>query len=210
MALLTTGLSVKPVEACLDSSFSLDGARAAEMKPRDALARPLSSAPGTTSDIVASIRIAAEESGIDPYLLTALLIVESGGRVDVRSRRGALGLFQLTLVSAQWRARELGLLSPTEEELLTDPLLNARLGADNLSWLLETYDGDEVRALCAYNAGTRRLKRMTDAAGGWGAWLAEHERAGDSQLLDYAYRVLGCRDDLRAQGTLEPRSISGD
>jgi len=146
------------------------------------------------------LRVAALESDVDPCLLAAVMIVESGGRISVRSSAGALGLFQLSPTSAKWRAQELGLPEPTEEGLLSDPLLNTRLGADNLAWLLRTYDGDVERALCAYNAGARRLKQLTDAAGGWERWREERERAGTSSILAYAHRVLHYRDELLARG----------
>jgi soluble lytic murein transglycosylase-like protein len=146
------------------------------------------------------LRVAALESDIDPCLLAALMITESGGRVDARSSQNALGLFQLTLTSARWRAQELGLAEPSEDQLLGDPLLNARLGADNLAWLLETYDGDVERALCAYNAGARRMKELTDALGGWQRWRDSHERAGDSAILAYAHRVQHYRDWLKERG----------
>jgi len=149
------------------------------------------------------LRVAALESEVDPCLLAALMIVESGGRIDVRSAKGAMGLFQLTLVSARWRAQELGLSEPSEDDLLGDPLLNARLGADNLAWLLRTYGGDVERALCAYNAGARRLKELVDAAGGWEKWREARERAGTSTVLAYAHRVLHYRDELRARGFFE-------
>jgi len=146
------------------------------------------------------LRVAALESGVDPCLLAAVMIAESSGRPGVRSKSNALGLFQLTMVSARWRAQELGLPEPTEEDLLTDPLLNARLGADNLAWLLRTYDGDVERALCAYNAGARRLKELADAAGGWKRWRDERERTGSSSILAYSHRVLHHRDELHERG----------
>jgi soluble lytic murein transglycosylase-like protein len=146
------------------------------------------------------LRVAALESGVEPCLLAAVMIVESGGRLAARSRADALGLFQLTMVSARWRAQELGLPEPSAAELLSDPLLNARLGADNLAWLLETYDGDVERALCAYNAGARRLKELSDAAGGFEVWRLANERAGGSPVLAYAHRVLRYRDELRERG----------
>jgi soluble lytic murein transglycosylase-like protein len=127
-------------------------------------------------------------------------MVESGGRVDARSGKNALGLFQVSMVTAQWRAELLGLPPPTEEELLSDPLLNARLGADNLAWLLDTYEGDVERALVAYNAGTRRLKSYCDEAGSWEAWRSQRLAAGDSALLAYAARVMDMSDRLRADG----------
>ena len=124
------------------------------------------------------LRFAAVESGVDPSLLAALMIAESSGRLGARSGAGALGLFQLTMTSAKWRAAELGLPEPSEQDVLTDPLLSARLGADNLAWLLDTYDGDVERALCAYNTGARRLKEISDAVGGWEAWREQRQRSG--------------------------------
>jgi soluble lytic murein transglycosylase-like protein len=146
---------------------------------------------------------AAREANVDPYLLAGVMVAESGGRVSVVSKAGAMGLFQLTRTTADWRAQELGLPSPSDEELLSNPTLNARLGADNLAWLLDTYDGDEVRALCAYNAGARKLKELSEAEGGWEAWRALHAERRDSGILAYAERVLSVRDDLRSRGTFE-------
>ena len=154
------------------------------------------------------LRIAAEESGVDPYLLAGIMVAESSGQVDAVSSAGALGLFQLAPGTATWRAEKLGLETPTREELLYDPLLNARLGADNMAWLLDTYDGDVVRALCAYNCGARKLKRISEAAGGWEAWRAARERSGNSELITYARKVMHYRDAFREQGLLEPTSGS--
>ena len=154
------------------------------------------------------LRIASEESGVDPYLLAGIMIAESSGRVDAISKADppALGLFQLAPVTASWRAEKLGLEKPTREELLSDPLLSARLGADNIAWLLDTYDGDVMRALCAYNCGARRLKRITEAAGGWDAWRGARERSGESELLAYANKVLRYRDEFRDRRLLEPEN----
>jgi soluble lytic murein transglycosylase-like protein len=147
-----------------------------------------------------SLLTAAHESGIDPCLLAGLMVAESGGRVGARSRVDALGLFQLTMVSARWRAQVLGLPEPDEQALLTDATLNARLGANNLAWLLDTYDGNVERALCAYNTGARRLKQLTDEAGGWEAWWADRRAAGDSLLHAYVRRVLSMRDEVHSSG----------
>jgi soluble lytic murein transglycosylase len=146
------------------------------------------------------LRVAAVESEVDPCLLAALMIAESSGRVGARSSANALGLFQLTMTSAKWRAQVLGLPEPTEEQLLSDPLLSARHGADNLARLLDTNDGDVERALCAYNAGARRMKELSDAAGGWQRWRDERERSGGSEILAYAHKVLHTRDELRGRG----------
>jgi len=149
------------------------------------------------ADVLAA---ASRESGVDPYLLAALMCAESSGRVSAVSKAGAMGLFQLSSTTAKWRAEVMGLPEPTREQLLTDPLLNARLGANNIAWLLRTYDGDELRALCAYNAGARRLKILSQEVGGWEAWRAQGEATGTSQILLYAQKVLRDRDRFRERG----------
>lgn len=149
------------------------------------------------------LRAAADESGVEAELLAAIMVSESSGRLDVVSKKGAMGLFQLSEVTATWRAELLGLEKPSREQLLSDPLLNARLGADNMAWLLRTFDGNELRALCAYNAGIGTLKKLTDAAGGWEAWRAKGEASGRSEILAYGKRVLRYRDEFRERGLFE-------
>ncbi len=146
---------------------------------------------------------AAEESGVDVHLLAAIMVCESGGRLDAVSPAGALGLFQVSMVTAKWRAELLGLPEPTREQLLSDAWLNARLGADNMAWLLRTFDGNELRALCAYNAGTGTLKRLVDGAGGWAAWRERGETSGRSEILNYGKKVLRYRDEFAERGLFE-------
>jgi len=146
---------------------------------------------------------AAEESGVDPYLLAAMMCAESSGRIGVRSTADALGLFQLRMPTAKERARLLKLPEPTEEDLLSDPLLNARLGADYMRWLLKYNDGDVERSLVAYNTGPTRLNRYIREAGSWEAWRGERAAAGDSQLLAYARKVMISRDHFAKKGLLD-------
>jgi soluble lytic murein transglycosylase-like protein len=149
---------------------------------------------------------AATEARVDPYLMAGIMVAESSCRVDARSKVGALGLFQLMPVTAEWRAERLGLEPPTEAQLLSDAALNARLAADYLSWLLDNADGEVERALVAYNLGPTKLSRQIEKAGGWAAWRAERAAAGDSQLLAYAAKVLHWRDRFLDRGLFEEES----
>ena len=150
------------------------------------------------------IRYAAAESGQDPYLLAAVMYVESGGKLDAVSSVEALGLYQLMLPTAVERARILDLPEPTRADLLSDAALNARLGASYLKWLEIYCDGDLERMLVSYNAGPGRVKKWADEAGGWEAWRAERAAAGNSSVLGYVRRVLRYRDRLAARGRIVP------
>ena len=150
------------------------------------------------------IRQAARESAVDPCLLAAIMYVESRGRVDAESPRGALGLFQLVPAAASDAARRLHLPEPGREELLADAGLNARLGAAHLAWLIANDGPDLERVLVAYNAGRSRVRGWIRDAGSWEAWREERIRAGDSDVLAYARQVLEFRDRFRERGVIEP------
>lgn len=118
------------------------------------------------------IEAEAEEFGLDPYLLAAIIRQEAGFRRAVTSRVGARGLTQLMPGTAALTASRLGV--PWRDRLLTTPDANLHLGAAHLALLLRRYRGRVVPALAAYNAGARpadRWVRMPDAGDPF--WLVE-------------------------------------
>jgi soluble lytic murein transglycosylase len=97
------------------------------------------------------IRQQAAEKGVDAALIAAVIYAESKFS-DQTSSAGARGLMQITPETAKEIERHSG---GTTFELndLSDPEINIRYGTFVLRELLERYDGDEVAALAAYNAG---------------------------------------------------------
>jgi soluble lytic murein transglycosylase-like protein len=148
------------------------------------------------------LHAAAFEADLDVHLLAGLMMVESRGNVGAKSSKGALGLFQLMPATAAERAALLDLREPSKRDLLSNAALNTRLGAHHLAWLLKRYKGNEEAALVAYNTGSGRLDRWIREAGSYAAWRAERERAGNSDVLPYAQRVLRYRDRFAARGNL--------
>lgn len=149
-----------------------------------------------------AIAAAAIESGLDPCLLAAVMYVESRGQVDAVSNREALGLFQLMPSAASDAARRLHLAEPTREALLSDVLLNSRLAANHLAWLIDHEGPDLERVLVAYNVGRGKLARWSQSAGDYASWRAERERAGDFGPLVYAEQVLDFCERFRARGVV--------
>jgi len=90
----------------------------------------------------------AEEQGVDPALVKAVVAAESNFESDAVSRAGALGLMQLMPATAA----ELGVQAPFE------PAQNVRGGVQYLKKMLERYDALEP-ALAAYNAGPETVDR---------------------------------------------------
>lgn len=156
-----------------------------------------------------TIRAAAAESRIDPCLLAGVMYAESRGDLSAVSNKGALGLFQLMPDAASDSARRLKLPPPTRDALLSDELLNARLAADHLRWLIETDGPDLERVLVEYNAGRAKLVHWARDAGSFSAWREQHVRDQDSGALTYALEVLEFRDRFRARGVIAPDAPEG-
>lgn len=89
---------------------------------------------------------AGREWNVDPRLLRAVALQESGGNPTARSRAGATGVMQIMPGTGQ----ELGVTD------LTDPEQSIYGGAKYLSQMLDRYKHPEL-ALAAYNAGPGRV-----------------------------------------------------
>lgn len=147
------------------------------------------------SAVDAPLRAAAAEAGVDADLLRGLVAAESSGDPRARSPDGAVGLLQLLPSTAADMARPLGLDPATVD--LEDPATNLRLGARFLRRLLGMFDGDEVFAVAAYNAGPEPVKRWRHRAAD--APSAEVvRREGYPETRTHVERVLRYRDGFRA------------
>ncbi|MCY2961139.1 MAG: transglycosylase SLT domain-containing protein [Planctomycetota bacterium] len=148
------------------------------------------------------VRTAAQESHVDPCLLAGIMYVESRGRVDAVSSADALGLFQLKVAAAGDSAKRLKIPPPARGDLLSDPLLNARLAASHVAWLYRLEGPDLERVLVAYNAGRGKLKQIISDAGSFDAWRAQRDRDGKSETLQYARDVLRFAERFRERGVI--------
>lgn len=106
-------------------------------------------ASGATGDLRALATAAARRHGLDPELVLAVVSVESAGRPQAVSPKGAQGLMQLMPRTA----RALGVTDSL------DPAQNIDGGTKYLHMLLAQYGGDLGKALAAYNAGPGAVRR---------------------------------------------------
>ena len=100
----------------------------------------------------------AEERGIDPYLILALIRQESLFDPRARSSAAALGLMQLLPSTARRIAKQLGMSSPSPQALF-EPEVNLTLGTQYLKDLLQRYSNNWFKAIAAYNAGESAVDR---------------------------------------------------
>jgi soluble lytic murein transglycosylase len=102
------------------------------------------------------VTAAAQRSGLDPFLVAAVVREESSYYPRAVSRTGARGLMQLQPQTARPMAEHRG-LPFAGGELLDDPRSNIDMGTSFLAGLLAEFK-DPRLALAAYNAGPGRLR----------------------------------------------------
>jgi soluble lytic murein transglycosylase-like protein len=95
------------------------------------------------------IEKAAVSASVEPNLLRAVIVVESGFNSRAVSKRGAVGLMQLMPATAT----RFGVSNPY------DPRQNVHGGARYLKFLIDRFGQDIRLALAAYNAGEDAVDR---------------------------------------------------
>lgn len=128
---------------------------------------------------------------VDSNLTAAVIKSESKFKHTATSHRGAVGLMQLMPETAEWIAEQLNDKSYSVEGL-HEPDRNIRYGTWYLAELEREFQGNDVLALAAYNAGRGNVK----------AWMEEHNwsykfRDIDAipykETRDYVRQVIGDR-----------------
>jgi soluble lytic murein transglycosylase len=104
-----------------------------------------------------SLRRYADDNGLDPYLVSALIRQESEFNPSAVSRSNALGLMQLLPSTGKGEAKQLGLKGYKQDSLF-DPEVNIELGTRYFRKMVDHFNGQIEYALAAYNAGDNRVE----------------------------------------------------
>jgi soluble lytic murein transglycosylase len=134
------------------------------------------------------IRQEAAQHGVQPELVAAVIYAESRFR-DQTSSAGARGLMQITPATALHIEKQSGGTTFKIDDL-SNPDVNIAYGTFRLRELLDIYEGNEVAALAAYNAGETNVNRW----GGAGLSLGD---IGFPETQAYVEEVLEKRDEYR-------------
>lgn len=130
---------------------------------------------------------AARLSGLTTDLIYGQMRQESLFRPDALSSANAHGLLQLLPATARTTAKQFKLPPPTDADLF-NPEINAPLGAAYLKSLVNSFDGQILLALAAYNAGTTAVRRwLPDKPMDADIWM---ENIPYNETRNYVQRIL--------------------
>ncbi|OAS21080.1 lytic transglycosylase [Paenibacillus oryzisoli] len=134
------------------------------------------------------IKQSAAKHNIDPFLIAAIIRVETNYKYHLESSKGAVGLMQLMPDTADWIAQSSNLGPHTQEDLLRVDI-NIYLGAWYLNWLIKHYNGNLIYAIAAYNAGQGNVNKWKNSH----VWDGSEDNIRDipfGETRHYVQRVL--------------------
>ena len=133
---------------------------------------------------------------VDKFLTIAVMKVESNFSEAAHSPSGAVGLMQIMPETAAWIAYR---LEETPEEIacdiknLREPETNIRYGTWYLAELEDEFNGNDVLALAAYNAGRGNVHEWM-TKNHWDENFSDVDKIPYVETRDYVKRVLHCRE----------------
>jgi hypothetical protein len=130
----------------------------------------------------------AKKNDLPPELVAAVVHTESKFVPTARSTRGAVGLMQLVPRTGRWMGAD----------NLTNPAQNISAGAKYLRYLTDRFDGDQQKAIAAYNAGEGNVRRFNGVP-------------PYRETRNYVQRVRSFQQDLgdRLQGQIADLAATG-
>ncbi|AWB44089.1 lytic transglycosylase [Paenibacillus sp. CAA11] len=134
------------------------------------------------------IRYHAGKNHIDPFVVAAIIQVESKYKPDKESRKGALGLMQIMPDTAKWVMDKKKLKGITFESISHEPNMNIEIGTWYLNYLSEQFDGNMFAVIAAYNAGPANVKSWLKN-GRWDGSLETSKNIPFGETRHYVQRV---------------------
>lgn len=119
-----------------------------------------------------TIRKYSQKYGLDPYLVLAVIKVESNFMPEAVSPKKARGLMQITEKTGKWGAGQIQLTHYSVEKLF-DPEINIQIGCWYLSVLYQEFEDTDL-VLAAYNGGSGNVSQ----------WLKDSSLSSSGKRLD--------------------------
>jgi soluble lytic murein transglycosylase len=133
------------------------------------------------------VKASAEKYDLDPYLILAVIRVESNFDPSQMSNRGAVGLMQIMPDTAKWIVEHKN-ESKTKLDQLNSPIINIDLGSWFLYALNKEFKGNWISTLAAYNAGPGNVNKWIND--GWDPSFDTIQEIPFGETRHYVQRVL--------------------
>lgn len=134
------------------------------------------------------IQISAEHHHVDPYLVAAIIRVESNYKSHLVSKKGAVGLMQIMPDTAIWIVQKAG-YSQQVLQGLDAPDINIDVGSWYLHSLSQQFENKPYAVIAAYNAGPGNVQKWLDS-GVWNGTLDSMEHIPFGETRHYMRRVI--------------------
>ncbi|WP_435921772.1 lytic transglycosylase domain-containing protein [Paenibacillus sp. DYY-L-2] len=131
------------------------------------------------------IRLHARNNDLDPFMVAAIIKVESKYNSEAESRKGALGIMQIMPDTAKWIVEKAKMEDVPLDRLKVEPAVNIQIGTWYLKWLSEQFDGNMIKVIAAYNAGPTNVKNWINS----GRWDGRLETAEDIPFVETRHYV---------------------
>ena len=135
------------------------------------------------------IRTFSQASDVDPFLVAAIIRVESNFRTGLTSSKGAKGVMQIMPDTATWMIKKHGIKVGTDLNDLQVPQKNIEVGTTYLKYLMTQFPNNDALLLAAYNAGQGTVRKWI-VSGVWDGTYAHVEQIPYSETRHYVKRVL--------------------
>ncbi|HBI04789.1 MAG TPA: lytic transglycosylase [Paenibacillaceae bacterium] len=141
------------------------------------------------------IKNSAAHHNVDPYLIMAIIKIESKYNPRRVSKKGAVGLMQVMPNTAKWIIEEAN-FSKMAKEYLDEPDLNIELGSWYVNFLYKEFDNNLYATIAAYNAGPGNVRKWLND-GVWDGQKETIEKIPFGETRHYVQRVLYYQDKYR-------------
>jgi soluble lytic murein transglycosylase len=131
---------------------------------------------------------ASVNAGVDPYLVAAVIRVESNFRSDQESRKGAVGIMQVMPETAEWLFQRESFKSYKLKDL-QDPTINIKVGTEYLGMLHQQFQFDQVKAIASYNAGPGNVNKWLSSET-WDGSLGSVDNIPFGETRKYVNKVM--------------------
>ena len=135
-----------------------------------------------------TINFYADRYEVDRNLVASVILAESKFRQDATSVHGARGLMQIMPETGSWIATQI-----EDDSFSVDKLYNVNMNIKYGTWYLSElqteFEGNEVLALAAYNAGRGNVYEWMEKYH-WGIDFKDYTQIPFPETREYVKRVL--------------------